>query len=605
MIEGAKKNLILKMIKEKCMSDGIMQKEICLGLCDPAYMSRCISKNVEMDKLMLDAIMQRLGISTKSYAYILRDSEYVCFEIREKIRMHINNKRFLEANQLIEKYINMQEVVKGAKKLHLQTALLLKSYILEKEKVDASSQMQNVEKALVYTLPKDYEQKIETLFLSEVELLLLTRKALLLEIMQRKDEAYELYFKLYQRQLDKPYRGGELIHVFVVVDYHLSKLCFERGELELLKEILKNSIEALLKNNKVLLVAELLSFNKCLVENEFLDERQLYDYDAIKFLVLNYKKEWDPDIYFPLYREYDVYSFRKIIIQRRGLMRVSQEELSERCCCNKTTIERMEQGIVDTQSDIGYHILNVVGLPIEKSFSLLETEYISIKEMFLNALVALNNGDLKKSRSLCNQVKQNIDLDLIVNKQGIEWYNFLVFCKEHNITSEEKLKGLEEVLAYTLSLENIDKVENVILYGNEIDIVCSIAHCYEQINKVNMGLLLLEKIRKGYNVENMVGEEGIIFYLILSKKVESMYANKGDFKYANSLINECLHQVLEHDIAGLLVDYIYDKIWNKAQERKILDEDDIYELKGAYTLSVMIGDTYMEQCIKRLYAKYC
>ena len=76
MYESKKYNLILRLIKEQCKAERIAQKQLCYGICDPAYISRCISNNIEMDKLMLDAIMQRLGISTRSYEYILRESEY-------------------------------------------------------------------------------------------------------------------------------------------------------------------------------------------------------------------------------------------------------------------------------------------------------------------------------------------------------------------------------------------------------------------------------------------------------------------------------------------------------------------------------------------------
>lgn len=104
MNDYPKSNLILRLIKEKCKLDGITQKQLCYGICDAAYISRCIKNNIEMDKLMMDALMQRLGMSVRNYKYILRDSEYDYFRVREKIRMCISNHNIDEANILIKKY---------------------------------------------------------------------------------------------------------------------------------------------------------------------------------------------------------------------------------------------------------------------------------------------------------------------------------------------------------------------------------------------------------------------------------------------------------------------------------------------------------------------
>ena len=82
-------NMILKMIRQESKDLKISMKRLCYGICSSAYLSKCINEDLEMDKLMLEALLQRLGISTRRYTFVLRDSEYACFECREKARNHI------------------------------------------------------------------------------------------------------------------------------------------------------------------------------------------------------------------------------------------------------------------------------------------------------------------------------------------------------------------------------------------------------------------------------------------------------------------------------------------------------------------------------------
>ena len=140
--------MILAMIREKCREDKITQKQLCKGICDPAYLSRCIKDNIEMDKLMMDALMQRLGISTRSYSHILNNSEYEFFQLRESIRVAIKKKEVSLISSLIQQYIEKISILRTGKKLHMQVALFFHSYELALENADYEKQLNNIKCAL-------------------------------------------------------------------------------------------------------------------------------------------------------------------------------------------------------------------------------------------------------------------------------------------------------------------------------------------------------------------------------------------------------------------------------------------------------------------------
>ena len=140
--------------------------------------------------------------------------------------------------------------------------------------------------------------------LSESELLLFIRKAGLLEKRGYIEDAYKLYMKLYDIQKRLPYDKGELIHVFVVADYHLAKICMERKDYPLVIRICWDALEMLSKQNKILFVAELTEmYNRAvLTSDEKKSEHEIfYNYKAIKNIIQKYYKEWNPG--FPIVKD--------------------------------------------------------------------------------------------------------------------------------------------------------------------------------------------------------------------------------------------------------------------------------------------------------------
>ncbi len=584
MNEFPRSNLILRLIKEKCKLDGITQKQLCYGICDTGYISRCINQNTEVDKLMLDAFMQRLGMSVRSYKYILRDSEYKCFTIREKIRMCISEYKIQEANTLVEEYLEMQTEMKGAKKLHHQMALLLRSYVLGLEDADPMVQMKNIDEAIACTIAEIRVSELGRFLFSEVELLLLTRKAMLLENMGKEDEAYILYYHLYHIQKGKTYATDELTYIFVVVDYHLAKICLRKKEFYSARKIAEKGIESLSKNNKFLFAGELLEIISLLAEDERISEKRTYKYELIKKLILKYMPDWNPDTYYPLYREFSVYSFRKMIVQRRKMLGLTQEELSVKCCCDIATIERMEQGLVDTQSDIAYQILNAVGLPIEKCFYLLQTSSYDVKQKDLKLATAINENRLEEAKHLLSEIRESIDMSLVINQQVIAFEESIIYHSDKNISAENRIQDFMTILNYTIPKEAIGK-SDVILYENEVGIIRSIAMCYEKAGDSESGIKLLEWGINGFLKENSVGEENDTEYLVLLKLLESIYANQGDFEIANQMLKIGIPGIIKSNIAGFVPQFIYDKAWNMLKEKGDIDEETEWELKAAYEIA--------------------
>lgn len=598
MKESKKNNLLLRMIKDKCKTDGVTLKKLCHGICDTAYISRCISNNTEVDKLMLDAFIQRLGITTSNYMYILRDSEYECFAFREKTRVCIQNGNLKEANELLESYLGMQKKMKGAKKLHYQITLLLRSYVLEKEDADVNVQMQNVEEAIACTMEGVPMAHLDEFLFTEVELLLLLRKAMLLEKIGKEQDAYELYNSLYQLGRTKIY-FEKLTYIFIVVGYHLAKMHLIRKEYYFAQRLVEECIKTLSTGNQFLFLAELLEMEEKLnpVQGKVRREHEL-----IKKFVLKYLPDWNPDTYVPMYQEFSVYPFRKIAIQRRKLLGLTQEELSEKCHCDVATIERMEQGKMDTQSSIAYEIRNVLKIPMEKGFYSLQTsDYKVIKGMYSELMDAVNQKRTEEAKELLDRLSVSIDDSLVINYQLIEFYRCVIRHIEKNISMEDRIDNFMKVLSLTLPKERLHESSEVILYSNERMLIHNIALCYEELGESEFALQLLEFANSGYLPKNNVGEESIKYYLTTLRDIESISANMGNFIKANEILEESIVLAVKYNFTGVVMMLMYDKFWNILEEDASAKAD--WEMQAVYEISKFHKDRLAVSYIKELFDK--
>lgn len=593
------KNMILAMIREKCREDKISQKQLCKGICDPAYLSRCIKDNIEMDKLMMDALMQRLGISTRRYSHILNNSEYEFFRLRESIRTAIKEKEVNLISRLIQQYVEQISPLRTGKRLHMQVALFFRSYELALENVDCEKQLNNIKYALECTgITTEALDEPMALF-SEVELLLFLRYGMVIEQKGEEERAREVYKKLYLLCERDPYNNGELIHVFAAVAYHLSKSYMSEGNYEQVLNLSRETLKNLSKMNKFLFAKEFMRFYSWAEkESGRLDEAFEYchHYDSISIIIEEYYQDWNPNTYCPMFYERNIYSLKNMVKARRKLKGLTREELAEEGYCNVATIERLERGVGDTQGDIGYRLLNVLGLPIEKCFFEIITESYQMRELFARIETELDRKEVSVAKEYLEQLKKEIDLALFVNRQCIEYNEFRIECLEHSISEEDKIVRRRDLLEITLPLKFLNEDSEGMLYGNEETLVENIAIAYEKIGQIEKGIDLLKKVIKKYK-EN----ENVSNYLRFSRELESMLANVGEFEESNKIIETGIEKTVYYDFVGLLIPFLYDKVWNKDKQNQELSHRELDILDSAWILSIYSRQASVAKQIERYF----
>lgn len=587
--------MILKMIRQECKEQKISLKRLCHGICDASFLSRCINKDIEIDKLMLESLLQRLGISTRRYTFILRDSEYSCFELREKARTHIWQGKPEQAQTCIDQYLTKENEMKSAKHLHHQVALLLRSYIMAEQRDSLETQLENVKTAMECTDAHLENLDFESRSYSEIELLLILRGGMILSQMNEAEKAFQIYEQLYSLQKRPPYVHNEFAHIFAKVNYQMAKHYLSTANYAKVMEISDYAIKMLADGNKILYMWELMKMYldaKANSDNvhDFSENHEIFEnYIALKSVVEEHYPKWNADTYCPMYYEYEIYSLRKMISQRRKLIGETQESISRKSYCDYATIERLERGLNDPQTVIRYQLLNAVGLPIEKCYYMLIADNMAVRRNYFEYINEIEKGNINIARELLEKVKQSVDLSITINKQAISLNEFELEKTVNQLALVTEIEKEIELLRETLPEQYLTLNDGGLLYGNEETIIRQLIKDYEKNGDLKEAIDLTSRVLNGYKKPQVIGDEFIGMYLGFSHILESLSANIGDFTTADLLTNENLCKCIQHDFAGLIIFWLYDILWNKEKQQKEIKKSDLYLLDVAILLAAIKG----------------
>ncbi len=227
---------LLKMVREG-KSYGL--DEVSDGICSLATMSRIENGERSVEFIMVEAILDRMKISTDEFEFILEDDEYEEYQNREQIKTLIDNKKYAEAEQLL---ISYEKKYKG-QPLHQQFIYMQKARV---EQGLRSENTENIKKwyesALIITAPNYQEKYKKKAVLSERELVcLIEMQRYVADSVEREQKFFELY---------DYYNSCKIRDNYFPVSYRISMQYYaesllENGKCELCRQICDEVLEEL------------------------------------------------------------------------------------------------------------------------------------------------------------------------------------------------------------------------------------------------------------------------------------------------------------------------------------------------------------------------
>ncbi len=145
----------------------ISQIKLCKGLCSVPTLSRIEAGARDVDSLLLEALLERLGKTPNQFELILTDLDYEAYQNREDIRKYIEEKNIHTADSLLKIY---EKIFAAKGSVHMQFIVSCRALMNEIQGGDVKTTIELFMEAISYTVPDFQTSEISDYYLSSTEL---------------------------------------------------------------------------------------------------------------------------------------------------------------------------------------------------------------------------------------------------------------------------------------------------------------------------------------------------------------------------------------------------------------------------------------------------
>ncbi len=242
-----------KIIYRERKKKGLTQEELFRGICTQGELTKIESGERVPEKMLADALMQRLGKCTDTLEVIMSVEEYILFDLRETLQRHFFENDYERNQNLLEEYSRHRTI---DQKLHQQ--FLAKYAAVNEYRRDGNALRcrKALGEALAITFPEWEGLELMRFRLCNQELHLLI---LLGYSMMQTDEAKAVQIlEEVTAYLEKRYYEEEKVKLFPQCMWLLALRCKRRGEWDKVEAYSCRGVECLIKNGALPLLVELL-----------------------------------------------------------------------------------------------------------------------------------------------------------------------------------------------------------------------------------------------------------------------------------------------------------------------------------------------------------
>jgi len=556
----------------------ISQEKLARGLCSVPALSRIESSERIPDKLLLDALLQRLGKSSNKLESIISVNDYELYLYRERIQRYIIGKKYEKAKELLAKYEQRKE---AEEKVHKQYILKVKAALYELADNDFEMSRHCVEEAIKITMPDGGMAALENSLLSTCEIQLLLMEVNHYESDKEKN-IWEFLDKLNQYVREHYTDEEELVNVYAKVARAEARILMEHERYEKAVEICESALDLLGKNGILTNFRVMLSM---LIESlRHLDETEKLE----KML------KWE-EILNQLYKEYDIYyadgaSFlilensqceillvNELIQRGRKVKGMTQEKLSENICTpeNLSAIESGKRAPSIRNYD---KFMEKLGMDKDFYNSFLSAEQFEIYELRRECNRLVQYRKFAEAEEVLDRIEEIINVDIPVNKQYICFNRILFLHEQGKISVEEALTKEIEALEMTFDYNDGNFRTDIILSQEEAKIINYIGSLYKRMNQTEKAIAIYSKAIESYQSSKVSMKNHYAGANLILANLCIALEETNQLEKSMEMTKIGIAQVLDCGRGGLLASFLaneaccYEKLKNKKACQKYLEQ---------------------------------
>lgn len=480
-----------KIILEEREQAGILQNELCKGVCSAATLSRLEWSEQNIGQWGIDVFLQRLGKSQDKFWTIVHIGDYELMELRRKLWNYILHKDYEKAEKEIKKY----QKCAGKETMHEQFWKKCQGLIKGKRDNDWKGALQSFEKAIRATLPDFSIKKIRNTLMGRDEMQIVLLMVEAYKGIGEEETARQMTKDLIENIKGKHWDEEELAKIYPKAVKVYNEFLKKENQYEQVIALSQEATEMLIENGIIFLLKELLQdvvwgMECCQkVEERRFTIREEMEYKQLKKQIQVLKEVWEEYGNLPedsmLYCtnvQKDVSVSNEIMAKCRKLCNLSQEKASEDVC----TVEqysRIETGKCSPLEKSYRALMEKMNQAQERNRFFINAQEYSIHEKIRQVEKRITGLETRKASEEWKRIREEIPTDTLNNRQYIARYDALVKRYNKQIVFEQYIEELEEALCLTMSDFKKMDIKNWPLSRNEMILLTSIANAYYAIGR--------------------------------------------------------------------------------------------------------------------------
>lgn len=434
-------SLFLTKEREK---QGISQERLCRGLCAVSALSRYENGERIPDRLLMNALIQRLGKSSDQLTTMISCQEYVYFEWKRKVKEALRKKNISLAQELLQK----KEALDGAVNAALQEQFYRYIQgILKGTCVGIS----DLEEAIRLTHP-EFSGKIEEeeLFsIQELNLLLFYAKCKMQRDTEQGRELLEALLLYIQEHITDIQAKNQIFPRAVsIYCQEVKGNQFSEKRYLLCKEALENSVQNQSFEYAVSILEDLERNSRYLGKDADCYQvwkntlKEIYQEAEVETIWM----EWGIEI------PENLFLIPEILLSARVEKGFSQEEASEGICTPET-YSRIETGKRSPSLKNLEALENRLEIKPGYFIGQVWTNDFSVLELTQKLRMAVSNLDLENWEECQKKLEEKLDLSKKINRQYVEGYRTCLEYQQGKISEGEWIRQHKKTLSYMLAFE--------------------------------------------------------------------------------------------------------------------------------------------------------
>lgn len=576
---------------------GISLELLSKGLCTPAYLCRVESGRREADKLLTDALLQRLGSPAELFWRLLDQDEFQQWQRRQDILTCLHQGDVASAQAGIAAY--------RAKALLEQQFIQTAEINLRALQGARTTELRDrALSTLRLTQPAFEKCQIDELLLSQTEGYLLLAYLEQEEQLNGPDAVEDSYRALLRLLRQSHYDTRERVYLFPYVACHVIEAEYRSGRIPSALSLCEDALTELSDEGRLYAYESLLAW-----KIRLLDASGMETHEPKKLLewlqVLRPSCPKHPQLLIPYVERGCVCCLNQVIRDRRELLGLSQEKLAAGIC-DITTLSRIETWKSSPQKRVRRLLLQKLHMSGERyDYEIIperHDDYILRSEIDR----AHDFGEYDREARLLADLRRRI-CQTDTNLQFLEWHESKLRALAPGelgpkITPQELLATLKATLRRTLPL-NIDEI-NIwpvsSLANNEVLLLLNIARYYKMDGQPQIGLTVAQYVLnclKHMDLGDVRCNEELSSLACL--QTLSCLGDCGLYNESDQLAWECASLESQSNRIVHTAGILYNIAWNLEHRQNTNRQHVLYQFKLAYAAALLeqnkIGQKHIQK----------